>query len=102
MSCGRAALGSRDAFGAYLACGITVVFALQALVHTGVVLGALPAKGITLPFVSYGGSSLISAMFFAGVLMNISKRAPAPDFARAPTGDTGAVRRKKRVIIKVT
>lgn len=98
----RAALGARDAFGAYLACGITVLFSLQSLVHTGVVLGALPAKGITLPFVSYGGSSLLAAMFFAGVLMNISKRAPAPSFARSSSTDTGAIRRKKRVIIKVT
>ncbi len=97
----RAALGAREAFGAYLAMGITVVFALQALVHSGVVLGALPAKGITLPFVSYGGSSLLAAMFFAGVLMNISKRAKANLPGSEPVTETGAVRRKERVIIKV-
>jgi cell division protein FtsW len=73
----RAALRARDTFGTYLAVGLTTIFALQALVNTGVVLGALPAKGLTLPFVSYGGTSLIVSMFFAGVLLNISRRAPA-------------------------
>jgi cell division protein FtsW len=74
----RAALGARDAFGTYLATGLTTMFALQALVNTGVVLGALPAKGLTLPFVSYGGTSLIVSMFFAGIILNVSKGEPAP------------------------
>jgi cell division protein FtsW len=73
----RAALSARDAFGTYLAWGITSIFALQALVNTAVVLGAIPAKGLTLPFVSYGGTSLIMSMVSAGVLLNISRRAPA-------------------------
>ena len=42
------------------------------------VLGALPAKGLTLPFVSYGGTSLVLSMFCAGVLLNISRRARRP------------------------
>lgn len=73
----RAALGARDTFGTFLAAGLTCIFALQALVNTGVVLGALPAKGLTLPFVSYGGTSLIVSFFFAGVILNVSRRAPA-------------------------
>jgi cell division protein FtsW len=74
----RAALRARDAFGAYLAIGLVTMFALQALVNAGVVLGALPAKGLTLPFVSYGGTSLIVSMFFAGIILNVSKaEAPA-------------------------
>jgi len=51
---------------------------LQALVNMGVVMGSLPTKGLTLPFVSYGGSSLATTMFMAGVLLNVSTRAPAP------------------------
>ncbi len=74
----RAALGARDRFGTYLAFGLTSIFALQALVNTGVVLGALPAKGLTLPFMSYGGSSLVLSLFCVGVLLNVSTGRPAP------------------------
>jgi len=69
----RAALASRDAFGTFLAAGLTTIFAFQALVNAGVVLGALPAKGLTLPFVSYGGTSLIVSLFFAGVILNVGR-----------------------------
>ncbi|MFH0899653.1 MAG: putative lipid II flippase FtsW [Pseudomonadota bacterium] len=72
----RAAANARDAFGTYLAFGITSLIALQALVNTSVVLGALPAKGLTLPLVSYGGSSLVMTMLLIGVLLNIAKRTP--------------------------
>jgi cell division protein FtsW len=74
----RAAYRAREPFGAYLAFGITALFALQALVNMGVVLGSLPTKGLTLPFVSYGGCSLSTTMFMAGVLLNVSTRAPVP------------------------
>jgi cell division protein FtsW len=73
-----AALRARDAFGSYLAFGITSLFALQALGNMGVVLGLLPTKGLALPFISYGGSSLVASLFMAGVLGNISTRAPEP------------------------
>lgn len=99
----RAALGARDVFGTYLAFGITLVFALQALVNTGVVLGVLPAKGLTLPFVSYGGSSLVMAMFFVGLLLNVGRRAPVPVRERVLNnqvdGRMGARRRQGRVVI---
>jgi cell division protein FtsW len=74
----RAALRARDAFGAYLAFGITAVIALQATVNLGVVLGALPTKGLPLPFVSFGGSTLVVDLIAAGILLNISRGAPAP------------------------
>ena len=73
-----AALRARDAFGSYLAFGITSLFALQALGNMGVVLGLLPTKGLALPFISYGGTSLVVSLFMAGVLGNISARAPEP------------------------
>lgn len=70
----RAALSARDPFGGYLAFGITLLFAVQALFNIGVVLGVVPNKGITLPLVSYGGTSLIAAMFAVGLLLNIGRR----------------------------
>ena len=65
-------------FGCYLAFGITAMFGLQALVNMGVVLGSLPTKGLPLPFISYGGTSLVVSLFMAGVLANISARNPEP------------------------
>jgi cell division protein FtsW len=96
----RAALGARDAFGAYLAAGLTTVFALQALVNTGVVLGALPAKGLTLPFVSYGGTSLVVSMYLAGIILNVSKAeaVSAPRKASAPSTNRKRPRRVRVVV----
>jgi len=76
---------ARDNFGRYLAFGLTIQFALQAAIHFGVVMGLLPTKGLTLPFVSYGGTSLIISMFAAGVLLNISTGNPPPEPTRLPT-----------------
>jgi cell division protein FtsW len=74
----RTAFRARDVFGGYLAFGITTMFGLQALVNIGVVLGSLPTKGLPLPFISYGGTSLLMSLFAAGVLANISARNPEP------------------------
>jgi cell division protein FtsW len=62
-----------DTFGCFLAFGITSLLMAQFLINTGVVLGLLPPKGIALPFVSYGGSSLIINLMAIGVLLNISR-----------------------------
>lgn len=74
----RAAMRARDAYGSYLAFGITCLFGLQAVVNMCVVLGLLPTKGLPLPFVSYGGTALIMSLFMAGVLVNISAQHPEP------------------------
>ncbi|MCX4248044.1 putative lipid II flippase FtsW [Paraliomyxa miuraensis] len=66
-----------DRFGTYLATGLSALFGLQALVNMAVVLEVVPAKGITLPFLSYGGSSLLASMAAVGILLSISRR-PAP------------------------
>jgi cell division protein FtsW len=71
----RVGLRAPDAFGAYLALGITVLIATQTLVNLGVVTGSLPTKGLPLPFISFGGSSLLVTMLAAGVLLNISQHA---------------------------
>jgi cell division protein FtsW len=69
----RAALRAPDAFGAYLAAGITLSLVLQAFINMGVVLGLLPTKGLPLPFVSYGGSSLLVSLLAVGLVLNVSQ-----------------------------
>lgn len=73
----RTAWRARDAFGYYLACGITTMLALQAVVNAGVVLGVLPTKGLPLPFVSFGGSTLVIDLAAAGIVLNVSRGEPA-------------------------
>ena len=69
----RAALGAPDRFGFFLALGITMLIVLQALVNMGVCVGLFPTKGLALPFVSYGGSSLLATLAATGVLLNVSQ-----------------------------
>lgn len=64
---------ARNPFGRHLAMGITMLVGMQALVNAGVVTGLLPTKGLTLPFVSYGGSSLMANLFGVGILLSISR-----------------------------
>lgn len=68
----RAALRSTDGFACYAALGLTVLITAQALINLSVVFVLLPTKGLTLPFVSYGGSSLITLLGAAGLLLAIS------------------------------
>ena len=69
----RTALRAPDSFGAFLALGITMMLVLQALVNISVVLGLMPTKGIPLPLVSNGGSSMLINLLAMGVLLNISQ-----------------------------
>jgi cell division protein FtsW len=73
-----------DRFGMMLACGITFLIALQAFINIGVVTTVLPNKGLPLPFVSYGGSSLLMMLTCVGVLLNIARHAHEP--VRRETG----------------
>ncbi|MDQ2678560.1 MAG: putative lipid II flippase FtsW [Actinomycetota bacterium] len=69
----RIALRTDDRFGRLVAFGITTWIGVQALINIGVTVGTLPTKGITLPFVSYGGSSLMMCMLAVGVLMSVAR-----------------------------
>ncbi len=71
----RATLRIGDDFGRYLALGLTVVVVVQGFMHMSVVLGMMPTKGIPLPMISYGGSSLVSTLASLGMLMNVSEHA---------------------------
>jgi cell division protein FtsW len=70
-----AAMKAPDAFGRFLGIGITSMVVGQALINLSVVLGLVPTKGIPLPFISYGGSSLLGMLLATGVLLNISQHA---------------------------
>jgi cell division protein FtsW len=71
----RTALRTQDMFGRFLVVGITSMVVVQAFINISVVLGLMPTKGIPLPLISYGGSSLFITLGCVGVLLNISKQA---------------------------
>jgi cell division protein FtsW len=69
----RVSLRAPDPFGAFLALGLTTMVALQAFINISVVLGLMPTKGIPLPLVSFGGSSLLINLVGMGILLNVSQ-----------------------------
>jgi cell division protein FtsW len=75
----RIAQRASDPFGAMLAVGVTTWFAVQGFVNVGAVLSLLPITGVPLPFVSFGGSSLVATMLAAGVLVNVAFQGEEPD-----------------------
>jgi cell division protein FtsW len=87
----RAATGAPDRFGQLLGMGIITGIVVQALFNISVVISILPAKGIPLPFISYGGTSIIVTLFAIGILLNISQYAGSVSIEKPET----SVRRKK-------
>jgi cell division protein FtsW len=84
----RVALGCRDPFGKRLAAGITTLVCGQALINLAAVMGLAPLTGVTLPFVSYGGTSLVVGLVSVGILLNIAgDRGRKADNARVPDRD---------------
>lgn len=87
------ALRAPDSFGSYLALGLTLLIGLPAGINMGVVSGLLPTKGLSLPFLSYGGSALLVNLLAAGILLNISSQTKrpgkAPVFEDHPDGQRG-------------
>jgi cell division protein FtsW len=105
----RVALSCRDPFGKRLAAGITTLVCGQAVINLAAVMGAAPLTGITLPFVSYGGSSLVVGLAAVGILLNIAgdsgraRQSRVPDRNRrnsrsrasVPRGGRGAARKRR-------
>ena len=97
----RTAMRAPDRFGAFLALGLTTMVAFQAFFNISVVLGLLPTKGIPLPFVSYGGSSLLINLIGMGILLNVSQHASSSHVVtmtlpRRRMHDTAADRDRRR------
>jgi len=91
----RTALRAPDTFGALLAAGITAWLCFQAFINIAVVVALLPVTGITLPFISAGGSSLLVSFAAAGVLLSISRETLERRPAKAAAGESGASRGTK-------
>jgi cell division protein FtsW len=71
FSIGKLALHGQQVFGAYLAYGVGLLVTLQAVINIGVNMGALPTKGLTLPFISYGGNSILTMSFAVGLVLRV-------------------------------
>jgi cell division protein FtsW len=94
----RTAKGAPDRLGRLMAMGITCLLGIQAFVNMGAATGGLPITGVTLPFFSYGGSSLVICMCLAGILINVSRQEtgrPTPKVRRKER-ERGDMRRRNR------
>jgi cell division protein FtsW len=80
----KAAHNAPEPFGFYVALGVTLLLALEALVNAGMALSLLPTKGMALPFLSYGMSSVVASLLGAGILLSVS--AGSGGFLKRPVG----------------
>jgi len=83
----RVCKAAPDVFGFFLALGITVSIALQAAINIAVVTGSIPTKGLPLPFISTGGSSILLSLLGVGILLNIAKQSENADDSACPVAD---------------
>jgi cell division protein FtsW len=95
----RAAMTAQDQYGAYVAFGVSVLFGVQALVNMAVAMSILPTKGLTLPFVSYGGSSLLVMAAAMGILLNVTRRAPSAENRRIAPSKAAAGRAEASALL---
>jgi cell division protein FtsW len=86
-----------DGFIRHAAAGLVMLFGLQALINMAVNVGLLPAKGMTLPFISYGGSSMLAMALTMGFALGLTRRRPMTGrLPREPAAETSAVGAKGR------
>ena len=89
FSIARMVMQKQQGFGAYLAYGVGLLITLQAVINIGVNMGVLPTKGLTLPFISYGGNSILSMSFAVGLVLRVSWEYRNADGAPAPRKRAG-------------
>lgn len=89
------ALNAPDLFGTFVAFGLTLLISIQAVINLGVVTGLLPTKGLPLPFISHGGTSLIVCLTAVGILLNISKFCPELRWRPRPSASNQSILFKK-------
>jgi cell division protein FtsW len=90
FSIGKMALLGQQVFGAYLVYGVGLLITLQAIINIGVNMGALPTKGLTLPFISYGGNSILSMSFAVGLVLRVYR-----EYQESETGSTVSTGRRR-------
>jgi cell division protein FtsW len=83
----KIALASPDSFGTLLACGVTCCLIFQAVVNIGVVTASFPFTGIPLPFISFGGSSIVISLASVGILLSVSRRTMPEHLAKKESTD---------------
>jgi cell division protein FtsW len=92
----KIAANARDSFGSLVASGIAVWFALEAVINIGVMVAAIPFAGNALPFISYGGSSLVVSLAAVGLLLSISRQDPESSITRKTRASFDYSRRDRR------
>ncbi|GAG72941.1 unnamed protein product [marine sediment metagenome] len=75
----RVCIKTKDYFGRVMAVGLTSIIVVPAIINISVVIGMAPVTGLTLPFISFGGSSLLTSMISVGILLNISRNNTSPE-----------------------
>ncbi len=85
LAIGRSAVKRQDWFAAYTVFGVAIMFAGQAFINIGVTSGLLPTKGLTLPFISYGGSSLLVSCAMVALVLRIGAEMQGPVQSRRPS-----------------
>jgi cell division protein FtsW len=93
FSIGKMALLGQQVFGAYLVYGVGLLITLQAIINIGVNMGALPTKGLTLPFISYGGNSILSMSFAVGLVLRVYR-----EYQESDTGSAITASRRSRPV----
>jgi cell division protein FtsW len=81
----RRAMQNEDSFTRLAAAGLAILFGLQSVINMGVNLHLMPAKGMTLPFISYGGSSMVSLAYGMGMLLALTRERPRAGLLASPS-----------------